>query len=94
MDNQLEIDGTTKCTLKMSMSCDQHIMYTYIILDCVPALRAGWGRVSYDHAFGTLTCGRGMLHTIAPSALFYITLHYLEKSFINEKSFGNKKILH
>ena len=22
----------------------------------VPALRAGWGRVPYDHAFGTLMC--------------------------------------
>ena len=28
-----------------------------LILACVPALCAGWGRVSYDHGFGAPTCG-------------------------------------
>ena len=33
------------------------IVSCIVILARVPALRAGWGHVSYDRAFGAPTCG-------------------------------------
>ena len=51
--------GVKKCEAnqKKGLISDGANKLLYQILACVPALREGWGRVSYDHAFGAPTCG-------------------------------------
>ena len=35
------------------------IIFSIEFASCVPAERAGWEHATYEHTFGTLTCGEG-----------------------------------